>query len=98
MLQYYLRAEGLALSWVGTGRLIFRLDLPDEDFREIVARIVATATAMQRDGWWWSVPELTNEAIRRRVRRETLRARGLFRASGRSTLPASGEEAPSSRA
>lgn len=24
MLQYYLRAEGLALSWVGTGRLIAR--------------------------------------------------------------------------
>ena len=26
MFQYYLRAEGLALSWVGTGRLIFSLD------------------------------------------------------------------------
>ena len=26
MLQYYLRAEGLALCWVGTGRLIFSLD------------------------------------------------------------------------
>src|SRR6478736_5558451 len=26
MLQYYLRAEGLALSWVGTGRLIFSLN------------------------------------------------------------------------
>ena len=27
MLQYYLRAEGLALSWVGTGRLIFSPEL-----------------------------------------------------------------------
>ena len=26
MLQYYLRSEGLALSWIGTGRLIFSLD------------------------------------------------------------------------
>ena len=26
MLQYYLRAEGLALSWIGTGRLIFSLN------------------------------------------------------------------------
>ena len=26
MLQYYLRSEGLALSWVGTGRLIFCLN------------------------------------------------------------------------
>ena len=26
MFQYYLRAEGLALSWVGTGRCLFSLD------------------------------------------------------------------------
>src|SRR6476620_9029079 len=32
MLQYYLRAEGLALSWVGTGRLIFSLNYTDADF------------------------------------------------------------------
>jgi glutamate-1-semialdehyde 2,1-aminomutase len=99
MLQYYLRAEGLALSWVGSGRLIFQIDLPDEDFAEIARRIVAAATAMHRDGWWWSVPELTNQEIRRRVRRETLLRlrRGPVRDSGRSALPASGKEAPSSR-
>ena len=33
MLQYYLRAEDLALSWVGTGRLIFSLDYTDAAFR-----------------------------------------------------------------
>jgi glutamate-1-semialdehyde 2,1-aminomutase len=98
MLQFYLRAEGLALSWVGTGRLIFRIDLPEEDFAEIASRMVAAAAAMQRDGWWWSAPELTNQSIKRRVRRETLRALGLFRAWGRSTPRASGEAAPSSRA
>jgi glutamate-1-semialdehyde 2,1-aminomutase len=98
MLQFYLRAEGLALSWVGTGRLIFRIDLPDDDFAAIADRVVAAAAAMQRDGWWWSGPELTNQAIKRRVRRETLRAAGLFRAWGRSVPPASGEAAPSSRA
>ena len=96
MLQYYLRAEGLALSWVGTGRLIFRIDLPDDAFAEISRRIVAAAAAMHRDGWWWSAPELTNQTIRRRVRSETLRALGLSRASGRSTPRASGREAPSS--
>jgi glutamate-1-semialdehyde 2,1-aminomutase len=99
MLQYYLRAEGLALSWVGTGRLIFRIDLREEDFDEITRRIVAAATAMHRDGWWWSVPELTNQAIRRRVRRETLlrfRRRGGDRASGRSAGRASGSTATSS--
>ncbi|MFX5514203.1 hypothetical protein ABTD48_19530, partial [Acinetobacter baumannii] len=35
MLQYYLRAEGLALSWVGTGRLIFSLNYTDADFAEV---------------------------------------------------------------
>jgi glutamate-1-semialdehyde 2,1-aminomutase len=96
MLQFYLRAEDLALSWVGTGRLIFRIDLPDDAFAEISRRIVAAAAAMHRDGWWWSFPELTNQTIRRRVRSETLRALGLSHASGRSTPRASGKEAPSS--
>ena len=32
MLQYYLRAEGLALSWIGTGRLIFSLNYTEADF------------------------------------------------------------------
>jgi glutamate-1-semialdehyde 2,1-aminomutase len=98
MLQFYLRAEGLALSWVGTGRLILPIDLPEEDFAEISRRIVDAAVAMHRDGWWWTAPELTNQSIRRRVRQETLRARGLFRGSGRSTLPSGRKEAPSSRA
>jgi len=98
MLQYYLRAEGLALSWVGTGRLIFRIDLPEEDFAEIARRILAAAAAMHADGWWWAAPGLTDEWIRRRVRRETLRARGLWRGSGRSALPSARTEATSSKA
>jgi len=35
MLQYYLRAEGLALSWIGTGRLIFSLNYTDQDFAAV---------------------------------------------------------------
>jgi glutamate-1-semialdehyde 2,1-aminomutase len=31
MFQYYLRAEGLALSWIGTGRLIFSLNYTEAD-------------------------------------------------------------------
>jgi glutamate-1-semialdehyde 2,1-aminomutase len=75
MLQYYLRVQGLALSWVGTGRCIFSLDFTDDEFAEVAARIVAAATRMQHDGWWWSDPQLTNRAIRRRVLLELLQAR-----------------------
>jgi len=75
MFQYYLRAAGLALSWVGTGRLIFSLNYTDADFAVVADRIVAAAEEMQRDGWWWSPPHLTNGAIRRRLLKEMLQAR-----------------------
>jgi len=70
MLQFYLRAHGLALSWVGTGRLVFSLNYRDEDFAEVALRFVAAAREMQADGWWWSAPALTNKAIRRGILRE----------------------------
>jgi glutamate-1-semialdehyde 2,1-aminomutase len=72
MLQYYLRAEGLALSWVGTGRFIFSLDCSDADFAAVAERFVAAARAMQRDGWWWADPALTNRSIRRGILREMI--------------------------
>jgi hypothetical protein len=34
MFQYYLRAEGLALSWVGTGRCLFSLDFTDAQYEQ----------------------------------------------------------------
>ena len=75
MFQYYLRAAGLALSWVGTGRLIFSLNYSESDYAAVADRIVAAAQEMHRDGWWWSDPDLTNKSIRRRVLREMLQAR-----------------------
>ena len=75
MFQYYLRAEGLALSWIGTGRLIFSLNYTAEDFAMVADRLVAAARAMDADGWWWSAADVTNKAIRRRVFREMLQQR-----------------------
>ena len=72
MLQYYLRLHGLALSWVGTGRLIFSLNYSDADFEAVVQRFVAAGHQMQQDGWWWQSPALTNKLIRRRILKETL--------------------------
>jgi glutamate-1-semialdehyde 2,1-aminomutase len=69
MLQYYLRIEGLALSWVGTGRLIFSLNFTDADFDAVANRIVAACVAMRRDGWWANQGS-SNRSIRRRILRE----------------------------
>jgi glutamate-1-semialdehyde 2,1-aminomutase len=74
MFQYYLRAEGLALSWVGTARLVFSLNYGDADFASVADRIVSAAEAMRRDGWWWPESGLTNRAIRRTVLRELFQA------------------------
>ncbi len=97
MLQYYLRAEDLALSWVGTGRLIFSLDYTDADFAEVANRFVAATQKMQQDGWWWQDEALTSKAIKRRVLREMLRAR-LHRPSDHAAAPPSSEEVLSSKA
>ena len=67
MLQFYLREEGLALSWVGTGRFIFSLNYTEADFAAVTERIVAAAQRMQGDGWWWTGVGSTNRALRRRV-------------------------------
>jgi glutamate-1-semialdehyde 2,1-aminomutase len=75
MLQYYLRAEGLALSWVGTGRLIFSLNYTDADFTEVAKRFMAAAEKMKQDGWWWRDASLTNKSIRRMILKEMITRR-----------------------
>jgi glutamate-1-semialdehyde 2,1-aminomutase len=72
MLQYYLRLHGLALSWIGTGRLIFSLNYSDQDFEIVVQKFIAAAEQMKKDGWWWHTPKLTNKNIRRQILKETL--------------------------
>jgi glutamate-1-semialdehyde 2,1-aminomutase len=73
MFQYYLRLEGLALSWVGTGRLIFSLNYSDADFEEVTKRFVAAATKMKQDGWWRHQASFTNKRIRRQILKEMIK-------------------------
>jgi glutamate-1-semialdehyde 2,1-aminomutase len=75
LLQHYLRLEGLALSWVGTGRIIFSLNFSDADFEQVAQRFVKAAQAMQADGWWWSDGVASNKTIKRRLLREMLAAK-----------------------
>ncbi|MAA73160.1 MAG: glutamate-1-semialdehyde 2,1-aminomutase [Salinisphaeraceae bacterium] len=75
MFQFYLREQGLHLSWTGTGRLIFSHDYAEDDFQAVRDRFIEAARRMQADGWWWQTPALTNKAIKRRVLREMLAAR-----------------------
>ena len=89
LLQYYLRAEGLALSWVGTGRFIFSHDYTDEDFAEVAQRILRAARKMHDDGWWSEAGRLTNKDIRRQVLGEILaQLLGRGRRSARRPAPA----------
>jgi glutamate-1-semialdehyde 2,1-aminomutase len=97
MFQYYLRAEDLALSWVGTGRLIFSLDYTDAAFAAVADRFVSAARQMQQDGWWWRNEALTSQAIRRRVLLEMFLAR-VHRPSDRSADRAEGKAVLGSKA
>ena len=75
LFQHYLRLEGLALSWVGTGRIIFSLNYSDADFEQVSARFVRAALAMHCDGWWWLDAAASNKSIKRRILREMLAAK-----------------------
>ena len=70
MLQFYLRAQGLALSWVGTGRFIFNMAYSEGDFAEVCERFIAAARAMRDDGWWWCPAGDADKALKRRLVKE----------------------------
>jgi glutamate-1-semialdehyde 2,1-aminomutase len=52
LLQYYLRAEGVTLSWVGTGRCLTNMSFAPEDYDELQEKLVAAAFCMKQDVWW----------------------------------------------
>ena len=75
MFQFYLRAEGLAMSWIGSGRMIMSLNFTDEEFNHVMERFIRAAENMQSDGWWWQSPQLTNKSIKQQMLKEMLIAR-----------------------
>ncbi len=70
MLQFYLRAEGLALSWVGSGRMIFSLAYGEVEFAYVADRFVVAAKRMAADGWWWAPEGDAQRALRKGLVRE----------------------------
>ena len=66
-----LRAGSCRLWMVDTGRFIFSLNYDEADFAAVAISVfVAAAMAMQRDGWWWEAPGVTDKAIWRGILRE----------------------------
>ena len=85
MFQYYLKSVGLAISWVGSGRLILSHNFTEKEYEAVMERFVSAATAMQEDGWWWHADDLTNRSIKRTILHEMLAIR-----LGRSRQPRGG--------
>jgi glutamate-1-semialdehyde 2,1-aminomutase len=94
MFQFYLRAQGLELSWIGSGRLIMSLNYSDADFAEVARRFVEAARQMQADGWWWTAPHLTNKWIKRQMLKDMLAARFGRRGGHPSPAPAAAAAVP----
>jgi glutamate-1-semialdehyde 2,1-aminomutase len=57
LLQYYLRAEGVTLSWVGTGRCLSSMDFTAEDYGALGEKLLRASQAMKSDGWWPTTQE-----------------------------------------
>jgi glutamate-1-semialdehyde 2,1-aminomutase len=71
LLQYYLRAEGLSLSWVGTGRCLSAMDVSREDYVELQEKVVRAAAAMKTSGWW--VTDEDDPGVEKRMRKQLMR-------------------------
>ena len=89
MFQYYLREEGLALSWVGTGWLIFSLNYTEADS----PRSPTASSRRPGDAAGRLVVGRTRTSptspIKRRVLREMLQARSVPVLSGSMSSPRS---------
>jgi glutamate-1-semialdehyde 2,1-aminomutase len=74
LLQYYLRAEGVTLTWVGTGRCLSSMDFDEKVYGELQGKLLAAARRMHADGWWPSAAEHPerDKCMRASLRREAI--------------------------
>ncbi|HUL73261.1 MAG TPA: aminotransferase class III-fold pyridoxal phosphate-dependent enzyme [Vicinamibacterales bacterium] len=72
LLQYYLRAQGITLSWVGTGRCLVSMDFTDADYLALQAKLTEAVGRMKRDGWWLTREEFPHKerSMKRRLVRD----------------------------
>ncbi len=75
MLQYYCRAEGLALGWTGTGRLIFSLAYDDAQFDEVAERMLRAVGRFEADGWAAAPAGANDRDLGRQIMRELTSAK-----------------------
>ena len=68
LLQYYLRAEGVTLSWVGTGRCLSSMDFTARDYTTLQLALVSATAQMKRDGWWLDAAERPEKEKRMKSR------------------------------
>jgi len=68
LLQYYVRAQGVTLSWVGTGRCLNSLDFQPADYDELTEKLLAAGQAMKEDAWWLSQAEEPERNRRMQIR------------------------------
>ena len=68
LLQYYLRAEGVTLSWVGTGRCLSSLDFTADDYQELQKKLLDAAQKMQADAWWLNEAQQPGREKKMRLR------------------------------
>jgi glutamate-1-semialdehyde 2,1-aminomutase len=71
LLQYYLRAEGVTMSWVGTGRCLSNMDFTEKDYDALRDKLIGAAHAMSADGWWPRAAE--HPGRERRMRTQLVR-------------------------
>lgn len=72
LLQYYLRIEGINMSWVGTGRCLTSLDYSNDDYDTLRIKIREATKKMKQDKWWLTEEEQPgrDRDIRRGLTRE----------------------------